>query len=85
MSVSVTITGSSTACLYCNTEDVAFGPVFDSEYDATDFLEWLPLDARTYNPSALVEMKSRWENRDGETTAAVARQWAADQLGRYGA
>lgn len=69
MSVSVTITGPSTACLYCNTEDIAFGPVFDSEYDATDFLEHLrdigERDPRSIPSLELAQLKFEWE-RDGD-------------------
>lgn len=73
MGVSVTITGASTACLYCNTEDVAFGPVFDSEYDATDFLELLQTlgeDARTlHNEGVLQAAIETWKTRrDGDKT-----------------
>jgi len=71
MSVSVTITGPSTACLYCNTEDVAFGPVFDSEYEATDFLEHLQSygqDARELqNEGLLATAIDIWRTRrDGD-------------------
>lgn len=37
----------SRAVLFCNTSDVAFGPVFSSESEAADFLAWLPRDGQT--------------------------------------
>lgn len=47
--------------LYDSTSDLAFGPLFDSEEDAEDFLAWLPLDARTYDTAGLIEMRHRWD------------------------
>ena len=53
MSVRVTETGTEAACLYCDTSGRAFGPVFESEYEAGNFLAWLGLDARTFTPAQL--------------------------------
>jgi hypothetical protein len=71
MSVQVTQTGTTTAALYCNTEDVAFGPVFPSQYDAEDFLDWLTArgdDARDlHNNGTLADtIDLWWQKQDGE-------------------
>ena len=39
--------------LFCNTTCVAFGPVFSSDDDVEEFLQWLPLDAREYDNAEL--------------------------------
>ena len=44
------------AVLYCSTSMWAFGPVFEDEFQAQEFLDWLPDDPRGYN-DALLESK----------------------------
>ncbi len=48
------------AVLYCSTDMVAFGPVFDSAEHAEDFLLWLSYDARTYAPPVLLARYDEW-------------------------
>lgn len=38
----------------------AFGPVIGSEYDADEFLEWLPQDPRRYTDQELENMYYTW-------------------------
>lgn len=40
--------------------ETAFGPLFDDEDDAADFLDWLPRDAREYDAGELARLHSRW-------------------------
>src|SRR5436309_6806048 len=61
--------------LYDSTEMVAFGPVFDSEEAARDFLnEWLPNDARSYSKGQLLALHSKWHehayDEDGDFVGA---------------
>ena len=39
--MSVHVSNKRNVCLFCSTTGLAFGPVFASEFDANDFLEWL--------------------------------------------
>jgi len=61
---------ANVAVLYCSTSDIAFGPLFFDEdgHDARDrvelFLEWLPLDARKYSDSELLEKYSEWKEQE---------------------
>jgi len=51
------------ACLYDSVSGVAFGELFTGEesYEhAERFLDWLPLDARTYSAASLTEMRRRF-------------------------
>lgn len=68
--MSVRITSRFDVALYDSVTGIAFGPILAGSPEATDFLEWLPLDARTYEAAALIEMKHRWETtvRDGDKT-----------------
>jgi hypothetical protein len=52
------------ACLYCSTTMQAFGPIFEDEFEAQDFLKWLPdePDPRVYSSSELVGLYSEWLN-----------------------
>lgn len=64
--MSVQITNSTHVCLYCDTVDTAFGPIFDSEADAEEFLEWLgettgDSDARRFTSAALTNLQLDWE------------------------
>ena len=43
----------SYAVIYCSTSMTAFGPVFRDGYEAQEFLEWLPEDARRYSSTEL--------------------------------
>lgn len=40
----VRITDSKNVSLYCSTSMTAFGPMFNDEYEAEDFLAWLSSD-----------------------------------------
>ena len=55
MSVQI-LEGERNACLYCNTTDWAFGPLFEDADQAERFLEWLPDDARTYSDKRLEQL-----------------------------
>jgi hypothetical protein len=46
----------------------AFGPIFTEGESAQDFIEWLPLDARTYKDGDLETMYMRWRETLGEST-----------------
>ena len=48
MAVEILMHEDGRQVLICNTTDVAFGPVFQEDESAQDFLDWLPFDARTY-------------------------------------
>lgn len=57
----VRISDSRSVCLYCSTEGVAFGPVFEDEYEAEAFLDFLgERDARSLTPSELVREHCRF-------------------------
>lgn len=57
----VRISDSRSVCLYCSTEGVAFGPVFEDEHEAEAFLDFLgDRDARTLTPSELVREHCRF-------------------------
>jgi len=57
MSVQI-LEGKTHACLFCNTTDWAFGPLFDDAEQARRFLRWLPEipDPRRYNDKELEEL-----------------------------
>ena len=48
--------GEDYACWYCSTSMWAFGPVFEDEFQADDFLQWIEGDPRSYS-DALLESK----------------------------
>ncbi len=61
------LAGDDNAVLYCSTSDWAFGPLFDSEEKAQDFLKWLD----SYTPQELdlnALGKIRWRNDPRELT-----------------
>jgi len=66
--MSVRITTREQAVLYDSVNGIAFGPVFDSQLEASDFVEWLPLDARTYTSADLSELLALFRERDGDRT-----------------
>ena len=43
----------SYAVIYCSVSMTAFGPVFSDAFEAEEFLEWLPEDARRYSSNEL--------------------------------
>ena len=57
MSVQI-LEGASNACLYCNTTDWAFGPLFEDAEQAERFLRWLPEtpDVRLYTDKQLEQL-----------------------------
>lgn len=65
MSVGVTQTGVAKAALYCNTDRIAFGPVFENQYDAEEFLTHLTeigeRDPRDIPALELVKIAQEWE------------------------
>ena len=53
--------GSELACFFCNTVDVAFGPVmYGGRAEAVAFMEWLRHDPRTYSPDVLEQLYVRF-------------------------
>jgi hypothetical protein len=52
--------GADMAVLYCSTSMWAFGPVFEDSEQAEDFLDWLPMDARTLSNSELEAKHDEW-------------------------
>jgi len=58
MSVQILEGASSNACLYCNTIDWAFGPLFEDADQAERFLRWLPEtpDVRLYSDKELEKL-----------------------------
>jgi hypothetical protein len=65
---------TSKVALYDSTNDTAFGPVFDTEEEAGDFLYWLDgggfPDPRTLLPAALRELVFKFrELREAEVGA----------------
>jgi tRNA G26 N,N-dimethylase Trm1 len=61
-------------CLFCSTTGLAFGPVFASEFDANDFLEWMTeqaeangvssSDPRDLGNAELAIAYGKWQARD---------------------
>lgn len=47
-------------CLYCNTTDWAFGPIFYEYEDPEEFLKTLSQDARIYSNSELERKLTNW-------------------------
>jgi hypothetical protein len=45
--------GMECAVMFCSTTGWAFGPVFANAEQAERFIDWVPLDPRTYNDSEL--------------------------------
>lgn len=70
MSVRITSAEDKVA-LFCSTTDQAFGPVFDSESDAKEFLDWLerrgdPRDPRSIHADGeLVALCDEWFKATG--------------------
>lgn len=60
MGVSI-LRGEDYACLYCDTEDRAFGPVMSGAKEARAFCEWLEHDPREYNPRLLLNKYRDWK------------------------
>jgi hypothetical protein len=58
--VSVRITDSRPAALYCSTSMQAFGPMFEDSFDADEFLEWLDTDARKLTAKQLDKKYAEW-------------------------
>lgn len=51
------------ACLWDSVSGRAFGPVFEGDTardDAQAFIDWLPLDARTYGQRELESLHTVW-------------------------
>lgn len=78
MSVELLVdTVSGKTALFCDTTDVAFGPVFDSEEAADEFLELIAhetggRDARTLTVRELEDFK-QWADRNRRNREAFAR------------
>ena len=78
-------TGNS--CMYCNTTEWAFGPVFGEEEDPIEFLEWYnddqkesmtpPVDVRCLTDKVLEGLVDRWRVivKENEAEAAGERHF----------
>jgi len=66
------ISDKSAAALYDSTTGYAFGPIFDDEWEAEDFLDWLKNDWRK-NEKAKALIPPRYG-------AADARSWSPAHL-----
>lgn len=73
--MSVRITSPGKAALYDSTSDIAFGPVFESNYEAAEFLEWMEAegrdDPRVFMSHRLAELKAEfeaWRDREPSDT-----------------
>ena len=62
------------AVLYCSTSMWAFGPVFEDEFQAQEFLDWLPDDPRSYSDALLESKHVEWL----EEKEAIEKQEAED-------
>ena len=61
MSVQIlTDSKSGESCMFCNTSDWAFGPVFDRDEDPFEFMEWLAIDPRELSDSDLEKRVWGW-------------------------
>ena len=48
------------SCLYDDTREVVFGPVFYSDESAERFLDWLERPANTYAADSLIDLKAKF-------------------------
>ena len=73
--MSVHVSNKRNVCLFCSTTGLAFGPVFASEFDANDFLEWMTEQAEANGVSSS-------DPRDlGNAELAIAYgKWQARQV-----
>jgi len=66
--------------IYDSVTMTAFGPVFSSEDDVVDFLEWLSQDARKYEQRELDDEAHRWrKQRKEEEDEKAAERWSENQ------
>ena len=77
--MAVLITSSTAAALYCDTDDRAFGPVFESAAEAEEFLVWLEADPRKFTDAALEALKVRWESGTDQVEEAEKAEGMADR------
>jgi hypothetical protein len=63
--MSIRITNNETVALYDSTSGFAFGPTFDSEDDASDFLAWCnetdQNDLRAFRDTTLAGLVEKWK------------------------
>lgn len=57
--------GETRACLVDATQEIVFGPLFESREQAEAFVEWLPEDARSYNDFRLGQEFRSFTHRVG--------------------
>jgi len=67
--------------LYCSTTMQAFGPIFYEDDDVSDFLEWLPLDARTYTDGDLNNKYYDWKRELEDEVVQVEKDIKNDLYG----
>ena len=58
------------ACWYCSTSMWAFGPVFEDEFEAEEFLQWIHGDPRGYSDADLEAEYVKFLNEKEETEKA---------------
>lgn len=66
------LVGEDNACLYCSVTDMAFGPLFEDEGEAEDFLAWLMTDPRKLSANDLIDLVAVWRSArclQGKTVA----------------
>lgn len=61
-----------TACFYCSTSGVAFGPVMQSEDEAEMFLKYLGVDPRVLTDKELMERFSQF--RSATVECSICRE-----------
>lgn len=66
------------ACLYESTTGQAFGPVFESSFEAEDFLEWYAMSGTEEGAYADVDIRSL-NPRDLESLVAKFRKEREEQ------
>lgn len=64
MAVNVLVAREGEAVMYDTVTSWAFGPVFESESDARDFLRWCGRDPRTISEAALEKVYADWRRRE---------------------
>ena len=46
--------------MFCNTTDIAFGPIFRPDENVEHFIDWLKWDARSYGNDKLLKKQEEW-------------------------
>jgi hypothetical protein len=81
MSVQI-LEGEKHACLFCNTTDWAFGPVFANAEQAMRFLATLPKDARRFSDAELANRCSEFMKGEEDEPQKEMQHMSNSPLGR---